>query len=169
MRAAYIEATGPPEVIQVGDLPTPQPGAGEVLVRVRASALNPIDLYVRAGTVTMPLSFPFIPGCDLAGTVEALGPGAQRFQVGERVWGSSQGVLGRQGTLAEYAAVSEDWLYATPPKLSDTDAAAQAAVGITAHLGLFERGQLKAGEAVYVPGGSGGVGAMVIQMAKASG
>jgi NADPH:quinone reductase len=153
----------------VGDLPDPQPGPGEVLVRVNAAAVNPIDLYVRAGNVTMPLAFPFVIGCDLAGTVEALGPGASRFQVGDRVWGSNQGLLGRQGTTAELAAVSEDWLYPTPTKLSDMDATALALVGITAHLGLFHCAKLKQGDTVYVPGGGGGVGSMVVQMAKAAG
>jgi NADPH:quinone reductase len=169
MRAAYIEETGPPEVIKVGELPEPQPGPGQVLVKVRAAALNPIDLYLRSGLVPMPLAFPYVIGCDLAGTVAKLGQGATRFAVGDRVWGSNQGLLGRPGTAAEFAAVDQDWLYPIPDKLSDNDAAAMALVGITAHLGLFRFGQLKFGESIYVPGGSGGVGQMVVQMAKASG
>jgi NADPH:quinone reductase len=169
MKAAFIETTGSPDVIRYGDLPTPTPQAGEALVRVRASALNPIDLYVRAGTVPMPLPKPFIPGCDLAGTVEAVGPGATRFKPGDRVWGSNQGLLGRQGTLAEYAAVGEDWLYPTPAKVSDVEAAAAALVGITAHLGLFRDARLQPGETVFVNGGTGGVGSMVVQMTKAAG
>ncbi len=166
MRAAYIEAIGPADQIKVGDLPAPEPGPGEVLVKVGATSFNPIDLYIRAGTIAMPLSFPYVIGCDLAGTVERLGPGAGRFQVGDRVWGSNQGMLGRQGVTAEFAAVAEDWLYPTPQRLSDPEAASLALVGLTAHLGLFNRGQLKAGETVYIPGGGGGVGSLVIQMAK---
>jgi NADPH2:quinone reductase len=169
MRAAYIEQTGPPESIQVGDLPRPDPGAGQVLVKVAATSLNPIDLFVRSGAIPMPLSFPYIIGCDLAGTVESIGPGASRFKPGDRVWGSNQGLLGRQGVTSEYAAVDEDWLYPTPQGMTDADAAAMALVGITAHLGLFQYGRLQAGETVYVPGGSGGVGSMVIQMARAAG
>jgi len=169
MRAAYIEQTGPVEVIKVGDLPRPEPGPGQVLVRVHAVALNPIDLYIRSGLVAMPLAFPYAIGCDLAGTVEQVGKGCTRFQVGDRVWGSNQGLLGRQGVAVEYAAVDEAWLYPTPALLQDAGAAAMALVGITAHLGLFQFGQLKAGEAVYVPGGTGGVGSMVVQMAKAVG
>jgi len=169
MRAAYIESTGPAEAIRVGELPTPEPGPGEVLVRVGATALNPIDLYLRSGAVAMPMSLPYVIGCDLAGTVQGLGPGAHRYQVGDRVWGSNQGLLGRQGATAEYAAVAEDWLYPIPQGLPDRDAAALALVGITAHLGLFRCGRLAAGEAVYVSGGGGGVGSMVIQMAKAAG
>jgi len=169
MKAAYIEATGSPDAIRYGDLPAPTPKQGEALVRVAAVAVNPIDLYIRAGTVPMPLSFPFIVGCDLAGTVEAVGPGSTRFKPGDRVWGSNQGLLGRQGTFAEYAAVGEDWLYPTPAGVTDVQAAAAALVGITAHLGLFRDGKLRAGEIAFVNGGTGGVGAMVVQMAKAVG
>ena len=169
MQAAYIEQTGPPEVIKVEDLPRPEPGPGQVLVRVRAAGLNPIDLYIRSGLVAMPLSFPYIIACDLAGTVQKAGPNCTRFKAGDRVWGSNQGLLGRPGVAAEFAAVDESWLYPTPALLPDAEAAGMALVGITAHLGLFQFGQLKAGETVYVPGGTGGVGSMVVQMAKAAG
>jgi NADPH2:quinone reductase len=169
MKAAFLETTGSPDVIRYGDLPTPSPKEGEVLVRVKASAINPIDLYIRAGAVAMPLPKPFIPGCDLAGTIEALGPKANRFVVGDRVWGSNQGLLGRQGTMAEYACVHQDWLYPTPPNVSDVDAAAAALTGITAHLGLFGAANLRPGETAFAHGGTGGVGSMVVQMAKAIG
>lgn len=89
--------------------------------------------------------------------------------MGDRVWGSNQGLLGRQGAAAEFAAVDEHWLYPTPALLPDEQAAAMALVGITAHLGLFRYGRLEKGETAYVPGGSGGVGSMVVQMAKAAG
>jgi NADPH2:quinone reductase len=169
MKAAYIEQTGPPENIKVGELPRPEPGKGQVLVKVRAAALNPIDLYIRSGMVAFALPFPYVIACDLAGTVEHLGPDCNRFKVGDRVWGSNQGLLGRQGVAAEYAAVGEEWLYPTPALLPDEQAAGMALVGITAHLGLFRFGQLERGGTVYVPGGAGGVGSMVVQMAKAAG
>ena len=169
MKAAYITETGAPSVITYGDLPQPQPSAGEVLVRVRAVAVNPIDTYLRAGAIAMPLSFPFIIGCDLAGTVTAVGTGTTRFQVGDRVWGSNQSLFGRRGTFAELAAVHEQWLYPTPAKESDAEAAAGALVGITAHLGLFRFAKLQPGEIVFVNGGAGGVGSSVIQMAKGAG
>ncbi len=169
MKAAFIESTGTPDVIRVGDLPTPKPAGGEVLVRVAAAALNPIDLYIRAGTVAMPIPKPFISGCDLAGVVEAVGPAGTRFAVGDRVWGSNQGLLGRQGTSAEFACVHEDWLYPTPDGVTDQTAAAVALTGITAHLGLFRGALLQAGETVFVNGGTGGVGSMVVQMARAVG
>jgi len=169
MKAAYIEQTGPPENIKIGELPRPEPGPGQVLVRVRAVALNPIDLYIRSGMVAFPLAFPYIIGCDLGGTVEKIGAGVKKVKAGDRVWASNQGLLGRQGVASEYAAVGEEWLHPTPALLPDDQAAAMALVGITAHLGLFRFGQLKSGETVYVPGGTGGVGSMVVQMAKAAG
>jgi NADPH2:quinone reductase len=169
MKAAYIEATGGPEVIRYGDLPAPMPRQNEVLVRVKAVAVNPIDTYIRSGAVAMPLPKPFIIGCDLAGGVEALGPGVRHFKVGDRVWGSNQGLLGRQGTFAEFASVGEEWLYPTPAGVSDTEVAAIALVSITAHLGLFRYARLQPGETVFVNGGTGGVGSMVLQMAKAVG
>src|SRR5262245_47980499 len=98
MKAAYYETTGGPEGIRYGELAKPVPKQGEVLVRVGAASLNPIDTYIRSGAVAMPLPKPFIPGCDLAGTVAAVGSRVQRFKPGERVWGSNQGLLGRQGT-----------------------------------------------------------------------
>jgi len=170
MKAAYIEATGPAEAtIKYGDLPKPQPARGQVLVRVGAVAVNPIDTYLRNGANYWELPKPFIIGCDLAGTVEAVGPGTTHFKVGDRVWGSNQGLLGRQGTFAEYAAVDEHWLYPTPPNITDEQAAACALVGITAHLGLFRDAKLEVGESIFVNGGSGGVGSMVVQMAKIAG
>ena len=169
MKAAYIETTGGPNVIQYGEQPQPTPHTGEVLVRVGAVAVNPIDLYIRAGTVAMPLPKPFIVGCDLAGTVEQLGPSASRFKVGDRVWGSNQGLLGRQGTFAEYAAVAEEWLYPTPNGVDDKTAAAAALVGITAHLGLFRDAQLNPAKSSTSTAARGGVGSMVVQMAKAVG
>jgi len=170
MKAAYIESTGPAEsTIQYGDVPKPEPVGAQVLVRTGAVSVNPIDTYLRNGANYWELPKPFIIGCDLAGTIEAVGPEARRFKVGDRVWGSNQGLMGRQGTFAEYCAVDEQWLYPTPPKISDEEAAACALVGITAHLGLFREAQLEAGEHVLVNGGSGGVGSMVVQMAKLSG
>jgi NADPH2:quinone reductase len=169
MKAAYIEQTGPPEQIIYGDLPTPEAAGGQVLVRVRAVSVNPIDTYLRNGANYWQLPQPFIIGCDLAGEVVGVGSAARRFQVGDRVWGSNQGLLGRQGTFAEYCAVDESWLYSTPSSVSDDAVAACALVGITAHLGLFDRAQLQPGETVFVHGGAGGVGSMVVQMAKAAG
>jgi NADPH2:quinone reductase len=169
MKAAFIDRPGPPESIRFGELPRPEPRAGEVLVRVRAVAVNPIDTYVRGGLIPMEIPRPFIVGCDLAGVVEAVGSGATRFRAGDRVWGSNQGILGRQGTFAEYAAVADDFLYPIPDGVRDRDAAATALVGITAHLGLVRAARLRRGETLFVNGGTGGVGSVVVQMARALG
>jgi NADPH2:quinone reductase len=169
MKAAFIRQPCPPEGIVVDDLADPLPGPREALVRVRACAVNPIDTYIRAGTVAMPLPAPFIVGCDLAGEVVAVGSEVDRLRPGMRVWGSNQGVLGRQGTFAELAAVDERWLYPTPAGVSDRDAAAAALVSITAHLGLVGNARLQRGETIFVNGGSGGVGTAVVQIAKALG
>ncbi|MCL4204713.1 MAG: NADPH:quinone reductase [Pirellulaceae bacterium] len=169
MKAAYINQTGPADCIVYGDLPQPEPKDGEVLVRVRAVSVNPVDTYIRNGANYWPLPMPFIVGCDLAGEVVARGPAADRFRVGDRVWGTNQGLMGRQGVFAEYCAIYQNWLYPTPPGVDDQTAAACALVGVTAHLGLFRAARLRVGESLFVNGGSGGVGAMVVQMAKAVG
>jgi NADPH2:quinone reductase len=169
MKAAYILEPGPPENIRYGDQPTPEPTGSQVLVRVKAVAVNPIDTYVRGGMIKAQLPKPFVIGCDLAGVVEKCGPQAKRFPPGTRVWGSNQGLMGRQGTFAEFAAVDEEWLYPTPEQASDEQAAAAALVAITAHLGLVSHARLKPGETIFVNGGTGGVGSSVVQMAKALG
>jgi NADPH:quinone reductase len=168
MKAAFMQQTGPPEVIQFGDLPQPKPGPTEVLVRVGAVAMNPIDTYIRSGMIKASLPRPFIPGCDLAGMVEETGANVKRFRRGDRVWGSNQGLLGRQGTFAEFAAVDEQWLYPTPVNVTNEEVAAISLVGITARLGL-RRAQLQPGEILFVNGGTGGVGSAVVQIAKVLG
>lgn len=168
MKAAFVREPGPATNIQYGELPTPEPRGNQVLVRVGAVAVNPIDTYIRAGGVKMNIPLPYIIGCDVAGTVERVGPEAKLFKPGDRVWGSNQGLFGRQGTFAEYSAIDEGWLYPTPANVSDEDAAATALVGITAHLGLSRAG-LKSGETLFVNGGTGGIGSTVVQMAKAIG
>lgn len=169
MKAAYIQKTGSPDVIKVGDLPRPEPQPGQVLVQVQSVAVNPIDTYIRSGTVAMQLPDPFIIGCDFAGVVDKLGEGVTGFTVGDRVWGSNQGLLGRQGTFAEYIAVDQTWIHHLPESVAFEDAAAVALVAITAHLGLFRDAKLKSGETILVIGGTGGVGSMVVQMAKLAG
>lgn len=169
MKAAFIEKTGPPDVIRYGDLPDPKIESSQVLVRVGAVSVNPIDTYIRNGSNYWELPQPFIIGCDLAGTVVEVGPEVKRFKVGDRVWGSNQGLMGRQGTFSELCAVDERWLYPSPANVTDEVLAASALTGITAHLGLVRHARLEAGETIFVHGGTGGVGAMVVQIAKAIG
>ncbi len=169
MKAAYIQETGPASVIQYGDLPAPEISGSEVLLRAGAVAVNPVDTYIRNGANYWDLPMPFIIGSDVAGVVEAVGPDVQRFKVGDRAWATNQGLVGRQGVFAELSAIDEMWLYHSPEETSDEDLAACALVGITAHLGLFREARLGTGDSVAVQGGTGGVGSMVIQMAKAVG
>jgi len=169
VRAAFIRQVGPPDSIVVGEIPDPVPGPRQALVRVRACAVNPIDTYVRSGAVAMPLPSPYVVGCDLAGEVVAVGADVDRLRPGMRVWGSNQGLLGRQGTFAELAAVDDRWLYPIPDGVSDIDAAAAALVSITAHLGLVREAAVTVGETVFVNGASGGVGSAVVQIARALG
>ena len=169
MKAAFITECGPAQNIQYGEIDKPSVTGSQVLVKVGAESLNPVDTYIRNGANYWELPNPFVVGCDLAGTVEAIGDEVTRFQVGDRVWGTNQGLLGRQGTFAEYCSVDQEWLYGTPDDVSDNDAAACSLVGVTAHLGLFRDARIQAGETIFVHGGTGGVGAMVLQMAKAAG
>lgn len=169
MKAAFINETGAPDVIQFGELDEPQIGAGQVLIKVGSVAANPVDTYIRNGANYWDLPYPFVVGCDFAGTVVEAGDNVTNLHVGQRVWGTNQGLMGRQGTFAEFIAVDQEWVYPTPDDVEDSAVAACALVGVTAHLGLFRDAKLQAGEIVFVNGGSGGVGSMVVQMAKAAG
>jgi len=169
MKAAYITHTGSPDCIRVGEISPPIVRDDTVLVKVNAVSVNPIDTYIRNGANYWPLPDPFVIGCDFAGEVVAMGSHVQHLTIGQRVWGSNQGLLGRQGTFAEFAAIDPEWIYPSPDSVNDKDLAAIALVGITAHLGLFSKANLKPGETIFVRGGTGGVGAMVLQMAHAIG
>lgn len=169
MRAAFLNQTGSPDVIQFGELDNPIAAEGEVLIRVHAVSVNPIDTYVRSGAIAFELPQPFIPGCDAAGVVEAIGPDVHHVAVGDRVWCTNQGLLGRQGTFAEKIVISQKWCFPLADSVSFDDAAACGLVAVTAHLGLFREANLQAGETILVIGGSGGVGSMVVQMAKLTG
>jgi NADPH2:quinone reductase len=169
MKAAFFETTGGPEVIRYGELPKPTFSSTQVLIRTEAVAVNPIDTYLRSGAIQMPLPQPYVIGCDLAGIVTEVGSDVKGIRKGDRVWSTNQGLLGRQGTFAEYCAVDADWVYPLPDGVPADAAAACALVGVTAHLGLFREGRLRAGHILFVRGGSGGVGSMVVQMAKAAG
>ncbi|MDG2126787.1 MAG: NADPH:quinone reductase [Fuerstiella sp.] len=169
MKAAFIDDTGPVTNICVGSVDVPAVQPRQVLVRTGAVAVNPIDTYVRSGNVKLELPARYIVGCDIAGTVESVGADVSGFSVGQRVWGSNQGLFGRQGTFAEFAAIDQCWLYPTPDGVGDEDAAAGALTGITAHLGLHLHGGLQQGEVVFVNGGTGGVGSAVVQLARAAG
>lgn len=166
MKAAYILQTGPPEIIQYGDLPDPKPGPSQYLIGVKAVDINPIDLYIRSGQIAAKLNFPSILGRDLAGTVLAAGPQAKRFKPGDRVWATNQGFADRSGTFAELVAIDERWLYPIPSGVTEEQVVALSLVGMTAHLGLVRHAQVRSEEILFVNGGTGGVGSSVLQMGK---
>ena len=165
MKAAFINKTGTPDVIEYGELPTPKVSRKQCLIKVAAVDVNPIDLYVRSGAIPGAQPFPWILGRDLAGTVLECGAGVSSYKPGDRVWASNQGAAGRRGTFSELAAVDERWLYPVPAGVSDEDVVALSLVGITAHLGLHHV-NLRQSDVLFINGGSGGVGSAVVQMAK---
>ena len=166
VKAAFINHTGGPENIIYGDLPDPAPAANQCLIKVAAVDVNPVDLYIRSGAIANEMTFPYILGRDLAGKVTATGASVTRFKEGDRVWAIGQGWDGRQGTFSELAAVDENWLSPIPGNVTDEDVAAISLVGVTAHVGLFTKAHLKAGETLFINGGTGGVGSSVVQMAR---
>ena len=148
----------------------PSAGAGEVLVRIVASGVNPIDYKIRTGQA--PYAMPELPavlGTDLAGVVEAVGEGVTAFKAGDEVYGLTGGVRGLQGSLAEFAAVDARLLALKPKNLSMREAAALPLVALTAWEGLVDRAKVQAGQKVLVQGGAGGVGHLVVQLAVALG
>jgi NADPH:quinone reductase-like Zn-dependent oxidoreductase len=191
MKAVYFFSHGGPEVLQYGELPDPQPGPGEVLVRLRAAALNGVDIWVRKGWPGLELEHPHIPGADGAGEVTALGSGVSSLSVGERVVINSNlgcgdceycqagmdnrclkwDLLGetRNGTYAQYVVVPERNLLPIPEGFEERTAAAAALVFHTAWHSLITRGGLRAGESVLIVGASGGVNTASLQIAKLAG
>ena len=168
MKAAILETPGKP--FHISDIPVPTPGPREVLVRIAASSVNPLDTKIHAGAAEHarhPL--PAILGIDLAGTVEAVGCEVTDFRRADEVYAMGGGVGGLQGTLAEYAAVDADLLAAKPANISMREAAALPSVVITAWEGLVDRMAVGPGETVLVQGGAGGVGHVAIQIAGSFG
>lgn len=170
MRAAYIERTGPAQAIRTGALPVPTIRRGEVLVRVAASAVNPVDTFIRSGAYPTAMPFPFIIGRDLVGAVARVSDGVAGFVVGQRVWCNSLGYDGRQGAFAEYAAVAQERLYPLPAGIDPQQAVAAFHPAATAYLGLVAHlGGAHPGMTLLVGGGAGNVGAAVTQLGAAMG
>jgi len=168
MRAAVLEAHHAP--LRLSTISTPQTGPREVLVRVCASGVNPLDTKIHAGAAAHARHPPpAIPGIDLAGVVEQAGREISRFKPGDEVYGMTGGVGGVPGSLAEFAAVDADLLALKPANLSMREAAALPLIVITAWEGLIDRASLEAGQNVLIHGGAGGVGHVAIQIARAFG
>lgn len=168
MRALVVDAPDAP--FRWADLPMPQAGPGEVVVRVRASGVNPLDTKIRAGAADHarhPL--PAVLGMDLAGTVEQVGPGVADFACGDEVWAMAGGVAGVQGSMAEFATVDARLLAKKPVNLSMRQAAALPLAVITAWEGMVDIADVQPGDKVLVIGGAGGVGHVALQLARARG
>lgn len=169
MKAAFIRRYGGNAVVELGELPAPQAGPGELLVEVHAASVNPVDFKIRDGMLKMiiPFGFPLILGNDLSGVVKAVGAGVTRFAPGDAVFARMD--KRRIGAFAEFAVVAEADAAAKPANLTHIEAAAVPLAGLTAWQALFEIGGLKAGQKVLIHAGSGGVGSFAIQLARHAG
>jgi len=168
MKAVVVNAFSSP--LTVTETARPKAGPGEVLVRVMASGVNPLDLKIAAGAAAhAKVTLPAILGIDMAGIVDSVGEGVSTFAPGDEVWGMTGGVGNVQGSLAEYAAVDARLLAKKPASIGMREAAALPLVFITAWEGLVDRAHVKAGHKVLVHGGAGGVGHVAVQIARAFG
>jgi NADPH:quinone reductase-like Zn-dependent oxidoreductase len=168
MRAVVLEEFGTDLVLR--NVPRPVPAAGEVLVRVAASGVNPLDTKIRAGAAAHArVAPPMILGIDLSGVIVEVGPAVTGFAVGDEVYGMTGGVGDRPGSLAEFTAVDADLLARKPARLSMAEAAALPLALITAWEGLIDRAGTREGQLVLVHGGAGGVGHVAVQLALTRG
>ncbi len=164
MKAAYIEEFGGPEVLKFGELPDPIAREGEVVLDIHAASVNGADWKVRSNRYGQKLTFPYILGRDFSGTVSALGPGADEFEVGDEVFGVCD--VGQEGSYAEKISMKEEIIAHKPATLSHIDAASVALIGLTALKSIEETLMLKSGEKILIQGGAGGVASFAVQLAK---
>lgn len=168
MKTMILNAFGGPESFELCDVPKPVPHAGQVLVRVHATSINPLDYQVRRGDYRDLVPLPAITGHDVSGVVEAVGPGVTMFSPGDKVWYTPQ-IFDGQGSYAEYHVANENIIGRKPGALSHLEAASLSLVGGTAWEALVSRAALRVGESILIHGGAGGVGHVAIQIAKAIG
>jgi NADPH:quinone reductase len=165
MKAVRVHEFGGPEVLKLEDLPDLQPGPGQVVLRVHAIGVNPVEHYIRTGTYAIKPPLPYTPGQDAAGVVIAVGPGVASVNIGDRVYTSGS----LSGTYAEQTLCSEAQVHPLPAGVSFEQGAAIGVACGTAYRGVFQRGGGKPGETVLVHGASGGVGTAAVQLARAAG
>ena len=166
MRAIRVHQFGGPEVLKLEEVPDLRPGAGDVLVQVKAAGVNPVETYIRNGAYAVKPALPYTPGSDAAGTVKAVGQGVTKFAAGARVYVAGTSLT---GTYAEQAIAREFQVHPLPEKISFAQGAAMGVPYGTAHRALFLRGNARPGESVLVHGASGGVGTATVQLARAAG
>jgi NADPH:quinone reductase len=164
MKAVRVHEFGPPEVMRLEEVPEPQPGPGEVLLKVYAAGVNPVETYVRAGAFGQ-AALPYTPGTDAAGVVEAVGPGVKRVEPGDRVYTS----FTLTGSYAAKTLCRESQVHPLPPEVSFVQGAGVNVPYSAAYRALFQRARALPGEWVLVHGGSGGVGVAATQLARAAG
>ena len=164
MQAIRVHQTGGPEVLKLEEVPDPRPGPGQVVVAVRAVGVNPVDTYIRSGRYGQKV-FPYTPGADGAGTVEAVGEGVRRFQPGDRVYTAGSAT----GTYATKTLAAESQVHPLPDRITFTQGAAMGVPYATAWRALHHRAAARAGETVLIHGASGGVGTAAVQIARAAG
>ncbi|MGD9874037.1 MAG: NADPH:quinone reductase [Kiritimatiellia bacterium] len=165
MKAIRIQAFGPPEVMKMETIADLEPGPGQVLVKVGAAGVNPVDAYIRAGMYRPDLPLPYTPGIDGAGTVQATGPGVKKVRAGQRVyltWAAS-------GSYAEAVLCAEVHVFPLPDRISFAEGSALGVPYGTAWRALFQRARATAGETAFIHGASGGVGLAAVQIARAAG
>ena len=165
MKAIRVSEFGGPETLKIQDVPDPKPDSGQVLVRVKAAGINPVDTYIRSGTYARKPNLPYTPGTDAGGVIEAVGPNVKQFKVGDRVY--TNGTL--TGACAELAICEESRVHHLPSKISFAQGAAIGVPYATAYRALFQRGRGRAGETVLVHGATGSVGIACVQFARAAG
>jgi NADPH:quinone reductase-like Zn-dependent oxidoreductase len=171
MKAAFIEEYGDLTNIKTGQLDKPEAGEGEVLVRVKAAGVNPVDAAVAQGMLkdAIPGEFPLIPGWDVAGVIEEVGHSVSRFSSGDEVYAYARRPKIQYGTFAEYVSLPESYLAERPTNISMEEAGGIPLVGLTAYQSIFDFGELKKGQTLLILGASGGVGTLAIQLAKSVG
>lgn len=167
MKAVQFHEVGGPEVLRYDDVEQPNPGAGQVRLRVAASAFNPADAGMRAGAMPVPIELPHVPGYDVSGTVDAVGEGVDEVAIGDAVIGFLP--LERNGGAADYVIAPAEAVVAAPTSIPLADAAALPSVALTAWQALFDDGGLEPGQRVLIVGAGGAVGKYAIQLAKRAG
>ncbi len=165
MKAILVRQFGGPEELKLEEVPTPKPGAGQVLVRVHAAGANPYDTYMRSGTYAIKPPLPYTPGSDAAGVIEAIGEGVKKVKPGDRVY-TARTIT---GAYAEYALALEEHVHSLPAKVNFSQGAGVWVPYGTAYHALFHSSKAHASETVLVHGASGGVGSAAVQMARAMG
>jgi NADPH:quinone reductase len=169
MKAICVRRTGGPEVLVLEDIPDPVPGEGQLVVRLHAAGVNPVDVYIRSAAQGRNPSLPYVPGMDGAGVVETVGPGVAGIGVGDRVYLSGTAPAPLNGTYAERALCDAAQAHPLPGHLTFAQGAAINVAYATAYRAILDRASARPGETVFVHGGSGGVGVAAIQIARAHG